>query len=378
MTRPQPSRLLFIDLLRGLAIVIMLETHVFNSLLQPKLKGSSWFAAVSFFNGLVAPSFLFVSGWVFALASQRKLNDLRAGGPALRRQLMRIGLIWSLGYGLHIPLSHQLFKTANGTQRTAFYQIDILHCIAAGLLLLLLARLAIHRDRILESAIWTTGVLIIIATPFFWSPFWNEVVPVRLSGYLGEHQRSLFPLFPWLAFLLLGSACSMGYTRAQKTEITYRYLRRLAVAGIGLAVIGYAFSLYGFPWRYGSENVRTHPMFFAMRMGFVFLVLWACWWWQERGITTGKWIGLMSRESLLVYAGHLIVLYRLPGDGKNLVSFVGNSWNVIQCPALTLALVLLMSAAAMVWGWLKSRHKPVSQYVAYAMAVIVVVSFFLR
>src|SRR5262249_37538765 len=69
MNPPQSSRLAFIDWLRGFSILFMIETHTFNSLLKPFLKEEGWFHVLNFFNGLVAPSFLFASGWAFVAAS---------------------------------------------------------------------------------------------------------------------------------------------------------------------------------------------------------------------------------------------------------------------------------------------------------------------
>ncbi len=103
MNPARSSRLVFIDWLRGFSILFMIETHVFNSLLKPFLKEEGWFHLLNFFNGLVAPSFLFVSGWAFVVASTRKLEDLHQFGPAFWQQLKRIGLIWILGYALHLP-----------------------------------------------------------------------------------------------------------------------------------------------------------------------------------------------------------------------------------------------------------------------------------
>jgi uncharacterized membrane protein len=70
-------RYTFIDLLRGWAILIMIEVHVFNAFLLPELKQSDWFDILTFINGLVAPAFLFVSGFAFAVSSNSKLDDMR-------------------------------------------------------------------------------------------------------------------------------------------------------------------------------------------------------------------------------------------------------------------------------------------------------------
>jgi uncharacterized membrane protein len=62
MNPARSSRLVFIDWLRGFSILFMIETHAFNSLLKPFLKEEGWFHVLNFFNGLMAPSFLFVLG----------------------------------------------------------------------------------------------------------------------------------------------------------------------------------------------------------------------------------------------------------------------------------------------------------------------------
>ena len=65
-----PSRLLFADWLRAWALLVMIETHVFNAFLAAQFRDTQWFRNLNFLNGLVAPSFLFVSGFVFLVASR--------------------------------------------------------------------------------------------------------------------------------------------------------------------------------------------------------------------------------------------------------------------------------------------------------------------
>ena len=73
----QKKRALFIDLLRGLVLLIMIEVHVFNSMLMLEIKEMSWYSYLNFINGLVAPSFLFVSGLVFVLSLQKSVDELK-------------------------------------------------------------------------------------------------------------------------------------------------------------------------------------------------------------------------------------------------------------------------------------------------------------
>jgi len=56
------KRIDYIDLLRGWAVIVMIETHAFNATLTPAIKSDWFFGYIAFINGLVAPSFLFASG----------------------------------------------------------------------------------------------------------------------------------------------------------------------------------------------------------------------------------------------------------------------------------------------------------------------------
>ena len=83
----QKKRALFIDLLRGLVLLIMIEVHVFNSMLIPAIKESGWFSYLNFVNGLVASSFLFVSGLVFVLSLQKGVDELRKFGKIFWKKI---------------------------------------------------------------------------------------------------------------------------------------------------------------------------------------------------------------------------------------------------------------------------------------------------
>ena len=121
------SRLAFIDLLRGWALLVMIEVHVFNAFLLPYFQATSWFNMLNFINGLVAPSFIFISGFVFLLASQKKLESFRTFGPAFWKQLGRIGLmdcrlLSSSSFFFLPPFYHRF----NGSPITEFLSIGCL------------------------------------------------------------------------------------------------------------------------------------------------------------------------------------------------------------------------------------------------------------
>ena len=348
----------------------MIETHAFNSLLKPFLKQEGWFHLLNFFNGLVAPSFLFVSGWAFVVASTRKLEDLHQFGPAFWQQLRRIGLIWILGYALHLPgfAYSALRRPYSAEVWQSLLQVDILHCIAAGLSVLFVIRMLVKTEVRFGMLLWLGVFVVVLVTPWVWASQWLERLPTAISGYWKERAYSLFPQFPWLGFLLLGGACATTYSHADEAHRTLGFMRRTAILGMVLIAAGYVFALYDFPWPYGSSSVRAHPVFFALRVGYVFLWVWVCWQLQiqrQPAIPSG-WIMTLSRESLFVYVAHIVFLYHLPLGNASLARLYGKSLSLWECATVTLVLIVLMWAMALGWSWLKSRHKQGSQYLAYA------------
>jgi len=374
------SRVVFIDWLRGFSILFMIETHVCNALLKPYFKQGGWFHLLNFFNGLVAPSFLFVSGWAFVVASGHKLEDLHRFGPTFWRQLRRIGLIWMLGYALHLP--GFAYSTLRWVRNPSVWQgllrVDILHCIAAGLLVVFAVRVLVKTERRFAIVLWLSFSIIVLATPWIWHSRGIEQLPDGVSGYCKEQGYSLFPLFPWMGFLMLGGAWAIAYGRAAETGREARFIQLTAILGSLLVAVGYAFARYEFPWPYGSSNVRAHPVFFALRAGYVFLWVWICWQLQRQPAIPSGGIMVLSRESLLVYVAHIVLLYHFPLGQASLARAYGKSLSPLECAGTTLALTLLMWAMASVWSWLKSGHKPVSQNLAYASGAVAAAIFLSR
>ncbi|MGH9425700.1 MAG: heparan-alpha-glucosaminide N-acetyltransferase domain-containing protein, partial [Terriglobia bacterium] len=288
----------------------MIETHVFNSLLKPFLKEEGWFHLLNFFNGLVAPSFLFVSGWAFVVASTRKLEDLLHFRPAFWQQLKRISLIWILGYTLHLPgfAFSALRRADNAAAWQNLLQVDILHCIAAGLSVLFALRMLVKSEDRFGRVLWLAVLVVVLVTPWIWASEWLERLPPAVSGYWAERGNTLFPQFPWLGFLMLGGACATTYSHADKAGKTLGFMRRTAIVGMVLIAVGYAFARYGFPWFYGTNSVRAHPVFFALRSGYLFLWIWICWQLQDHPAIPSSGIMTLSRESLLVYVAHIVFL----------------------------------------------------------------------
>src|SRR5215470_5390935 len=80
------NRLAYLDWMRGLAVLIMLQGHVLEGWLRPQDRGSEWFWLSQFLGGLPAPIFLFLVGTSLALV----LDRMRAKGASASQLVSRV------------------------------------------------------------------------------------------------------------------------------------------------------------------------------------------------------------------------------------------------------------------------------------------------
>ena len=77
------QRLNFIDMLRGLACIWMIETHVVNAFLPDGYKDNLIFNLIDISNGFVAVCFIFCAGAGFRLALESKFNQKSPSGAGI-------------------------------------------------------------------------------------------------------------------------------------------------------------------------------------------------------------------------------------------------------------------------------------------------------
>jgi hypothetical protein len=83
-----------------------------------------------------------------------------------------------------------------------------------------------------------------------------------------------------------------------------------------------------------------------------------------------------SRESLLVYWLHLIVIFGMFWKGHSLAGIIGMTMNVIETIGATFLLIVLMILAAKFWGLVKKKYpKYSSLFVKVAVAVLTIMFF---
>ncbi|HEX3698162.1 MAG TPA: heparan-alpha-glucosaminide N-acetyltransferase domain-containing protein [Polyangia bacterium] len=307
--RPPSGRLDAIDWLRGLAVVLMIQTHLYDSWVAPAARASDSFLWTRFFGGFPARLFLLLVGVSMAIRFESQL------GRGVHRATMCRGMAKR---GLEIVGLAYLFRLQEftlggfGAPVSDLFRIDILNCIGACMMVVpFLAAPRAGRPQYVAALAF--AVLFVVLGPLIGPAHFPRWLPRPLTSYLGgERPMAWFPIFPWAAWPLVGVAVGHWWVRQSRDP------RRQAIAFVLTGLAGAALTLAVIvvrridPYiiRYPSELVQQMgPGSFFYRLGLLGpLTLLAY------GVTRalGPRFSLMrqfGRTSLLVYWIHVDLCY---------------------------------------------------------------------
>ena len=353
----------------------MIEPHVFNTFLLPELKQTGWFGVVTFINGLIAPAFLFVSGLVFEVSSGSKLDDMRKFKLPFWKKLWRTFSIILIGYALHLPyysLSKILSK-ASPAQLQSFFAVDVLQCIGVGLLVLFAIRLLIHSDKIYHYTLIVLTLFVMFISPLFWKmDFTNYFHPI-IANYFNRLNSSLFPIFPWINFILIGAIFAKYFVDGVGKGNEKKFIGGTTIVGMIMLLFGHLFYSGLFPGYLTS--IIPNPVFFIERLGYVLVFATLCWYFNKWRNVKKSFVLDASRESLLIYWLHLITIYGMFWGRKSFAILIGPTLNLIESIAATLILMIVMVLVAKVWGWTKMKSPEYAGKVAWGVVGVLFIIF---
>jgi uncharacterized membrane protein len=314
-------RLAYIDWMRGLACVLMFQTHCYDSWLGGTARQGKFYMYSQLGGTFPAPLFLFLAGISFALVTdkltQKELSPSQIARATIRRgaEIFAFGLLFRL----------QEFLVAWGwAPWTDLLRVDVLNTIGISMMLMGIVCwlvLAIKRGAQARSALVLasagTALLISLLTPLLWTTWRIRGLPWPLESYingvhtLGTPQPWLFPVFPWTGFAFAGLALGFFLQTRWARNCEARTFLALGAAGILLAEFAHwmdrqprqLYAVYDF-W-------HTSPNFFFIRLGTLMVILSAGYAWCRWG--AGQWgfspLIQLGRASLLVYWVHIEFVY---------------------------------------------------------------------
>jgi uncharacterized membrane protein len=362
------SRVIFIDLGRALAVTFMLYGHTASALLAPEYQAGRWFSIWQFQRGLTSSLFLLLGGFAFSIATTRHWASHVHFSAAVVKRIRRFGLFVLLGYALHLPASTlaQLPGVPEDRWRT-FIAVDVLQLIGITLILVQLLVMVVRTRQAFMIASLGLAAGTIFATPYIWAVDWTAILPPFVASYLSPATGSLFPLFPWVAFVLLGVGFGQLYARWGAAHLPTFAQAALLAPGVIMVII--AIALRGQPALFGAGPGGAVPAEVLTRVGACLIILAAIAYLSRRITRLPHVFGAVAQESLLIYFVHLCIVYGSVWN-RGLTQIYGPTLTPLQTLVAVIAVIASMVALAWYWNWWKHVHPRVARGMSYATGAI--------
>lgn len=182
------------DLLKGFAVIAMVQVHIMEQFARPEiLNGPPGEVSLLLGGPFAAPVFMAVMGYFLAISKRGPWNKILRGF-----WLILLGLMLNIGLNFNLLLHIFQGKITADPLRYIF-GADILPLAGLCIIFISLAELILKKRAL---AMLGLAFAIPIITPFL--PDLPLQFQYLQAFFYGNASWSYFPLFPWLAYPLLG------------------------------------------------------------------------------------------------------------------------------------------------------------------------------
>jgi uncharacterized membrane protein len=302
------ARRTHLDVLRGVAVLVMIEAHVIDSWTRASDRASHGFRESMILGGFGAPLFLFLAGVAVSMSAgskARRWSDPAAAARAVRNRGFQI-------FGLAFLFRFQSFVLSHAPAWTLL-KVDVLNIMGpsiAGAAVLWRAGRTL-RGRLAVFTI--VSALIVWSTPAV--RYYVSIAPLPdwIEGYFRPVPGlTNFTFFPWSAFVTAGGVVGLILDAARTAEADRRVNLAFGMAGAALAAAAYQASFLP-PLDARSSFWTTSLSFFLLRLGIMTAAIGLAYLWERRPSAGRRWspLQLLGRTSLFVYWIHVELVYGL-------------------------------------------------------------------
>ncbi|MBT3384138.1 MAG: DUF1624 domain-containing protein [Prolixibacteraceae bacterium] len=289
------------DLLKGLAVFFMIQIHITELFIDYAGRESLFGNLSMFFGGpFTAIIFMMVMGYFLAKSKKSPAKTILRGV-----KIFVVGLILNIGLNFNLLLKIK-YAGWQFNPLEYIFGVDILYL--AGLSVIFIALLKTMK----KKQAWIAIVFVFLITGL--TGFMNEVLMVSERNYIlpfigGTYSWAYFPLFPWLAYPLIGFAFFHFEEKIMLFFTKQKVVSGIILAGIGVLIVSF------FKW--GINTTINLPAYYHHTFWFS---LWAI------GIII-LWVVLLRfllNKFPNTYAGNF-----LKWLGKNITLFYIIQWLII-------------------------------------------------
>ena len=327
-TKASTYRLQYIDWLRGLGALIMLQGHCFDAFTRPSLRNQGPYVLSQFAGGMPPAIFLFLTG--VTLSFLMDSTERKGMGPMGRviTAFSRSGYLFFLAFAFRL----QAFVFGFPAYWHDLFRVDILNCMGFSIAVMSAMALFTTRERVRLCAV--LGVAIAFASPLV-SQLGLPRLHWMVRSYIVPDYR-YFSFFPWAAYLAFGMSAGSAI-RAVTQENIERMMQWTAIIGGSLLLGSQYFANLPYSLYTKSEFWLNSPAQVLSKQGVTLLLLAFAFLWTRYAASEGwSWIRQFGTTSLLVYWVHIELVY-----GRWLW-FFKNNLDALQTSIAAVCIILLM------------------------------------
>ena len=297
----------YLDWMRGLAVLIMIEAHTLDSWTRPADRALGSFGIAMIVGGFGAPIFLFLAGVAVSMSAgskMRRLGDRRRAARAVR------GRGWQI-FGLAFLFRLQSYLLNPGAALAGLLKVDILNIMGPAIAGAACVWGAVERTRTRLAAFAVVAVACAMLTPLVRTTPLLALLPDPVEWYFRPVAgRTNFTLFPWAGFVFAGALVGVLIDGAGERSSERRLIACLFLGGVLVGAAGYGASFL--PPIYPVTNFWTSsPTFFLLRCGVITVLIPLIYLWDQRPRRVTPWspMKMFGRASLFVYWIHVEMVY---------------------------------------------------------------------
>jgi uncharacterized membrane protein len=307
------NRRAYIDWMRGLSVLFMIEAHTFDSWTLVAERGRGPYFWVNFIGGLAAPIFLFLAGVAVAMAGAsraRRTGDRRAAAWSVQKRGWEI-------FGLAFLFRLQAFLLSPGSTVKGIFKADILNIMGPSIAVMawLWGRIVSPRWRLLVFAALACAFTCV--TPLVRQAAWIAWLPDPIEWYIRPFPRmSVFTIFPWVGYVCAGAVAGELLNTTATPAWEWRMNQWFFWAGVALLAGGYGASFLPSLYPPGYSNFWTSsPTYYFMKIGIMLMLMGAIYLYVQRPFAqvprNPAWSPMLQfgRSSLFVYWIHVELAY---------------------------------------------------------------------
>jgi hypothetical protein len=301
-TKSSLHRLQYLDWVRGLGALIMLQGHVFDSYTKPELRLGGAFTFSQFLGGMPPAMFLFLTGVTLAFLMDSCERKGMAPRTRVATSLRRSAYLFGLAFAFRAFEWVAGLPVSTGAD---FLRVDILNCM--GFSVAALSVMALFRTAERARLCAALGLAIAFLAPLVSQIDWTGV-PWMIRAYIVP-DRHFFGFFPWGAYLAFGVAGGSAIRLIPADGMDRAMQWTALAAGAAIVACQYLahapYSIYSASdfWLNSPAQVLTKQSVTLLMLAFAFV------WTQYIAKEGWSWVRQFGVTSLLVYWVHIELIY---------------------------------------------------------------------